>query len=185
MGLCGVGFSQPFASRVPSRVPSSVPSPLPAVSPAMSPAVSPAMCHLSVLCLSRPLSHSPSPSAPFGQAPPVESGREDAPCPVLRWYPHHLPSSKTPLQPSQSRAGLWVQSACLAFPVPPRWRGGESWLLPRGHLLQGRLPVPGPLPGAPRPAPPRALRITSAVSSGGICSAAPTPACRAQHPSAA
>ncbi|XP_039587061.1 uncharacterized protein LOC120512619 isoform X1 [Passer montanus] len=85
--------------------------------------------------LESPPARAPLPSAHFGKALPVESGREDAAaCPVLRWYPDHL-SSKTPLQLRQS---------------------------------QGSPPVPGPLPGDP-PAPPRVLRITSAVSSRGIC----------------
>ncbi|XP_039587065.1 uncharacterized protein LOC120512619 isoform X4 [Passer montanus] len=56
--------------------------------------------------LESPPARAPLPSAHFGKALPVESGREDAAaCPVLRWYPDHL-SSKTPLQLRQSQGCL-------------------------------------------------------------------------------
>lgn len=93
VGLWGLGFSQLFASHVPSHVPSVCPVPVQAPQPQT---ISP------VLTLGRPC---------------LWSGIEDAPYPILRWYPDYLLSSKTPPQLGQSQAGLWVQSACLAFPV--------------------------------------------------------------------
>lgn len=102
--------------------------------------VQPALCQPCATCLSGacpgPPATAPLPSAHFWKSLPVESGREDAaPCPVLRWYPDHLLSPNTPLQLGQSQPGLWVP--VLPSLSPPRWCGGESWLMPPAHLLQG------------------------------------------------
>lgn len=95
--------------------------------------VQPALCqpcpHPCAICLTRAWPGSPA------KALPGKSVREDAPCPVLRWNPDHVLSSKTLLQLGQSQAGLWVHLPVLPSLFLRGWGGGERWLMPLGHVL--------------------------------------------------
>lgn len=85
------------------------------------PTMSPAMCHLFGACPGSPAA-APLPIAHLVKALPVERRCSTLSCSQVD--PDHLRSSKILLQLAQSWAGLWVQSACPAFPVPSllvRW----------------------------------------------------------------
>lgn len=145
MGLWGPGFSQLCASHVPSHVPSVCPAPVRVPQPQpLSP----------VLTLRGPslwsLGEKMHPVL-FSDGIQITSFPQRLCC---NWV--------------SARQGSGCNPPILPSLFPPHWCRGESWLMPLGHLLQGSPPVPGPCQATP-PTPPRVLRITSTVSSRGIC----------------
>lgn len=134
------------------------------------PAMSLAMCHLSVPCLSKSPSHRPSPPCSLWEGPTCGLGEKMHR--VLFSGGIQIPSS--PQRPHCS----WVRARQVSrcnLPVSlslflPRWCGGESsclWAICSRGARQCQ--APARRPPHPPPAPPRVLRITSAVSSRGIC----------------